>query len=149
MFFQVICAYVDFYLRLLDVTLLDIYREIYWWNLLLHGSLVHFSGTSITVEWYGFRYVVYLVHVFIYIFYCQWGLVIFIDAGKLLLPKLAGKRTQLNFKCSSLTSVVKASWVKASGSKSVVKASWVCPIILKFIQATSTYVHLVNRHNNG
>lgn len=68
------------------------------------------------------------------------------DAEKLLLPKLAGKNekmTQLNFKCSSLTSVVKASWVKASGSKSVVKASWVCPIIY---QATSTYVHLVNRH---
>ena len=126
----------------LDVTLLDIYLEIYWWNLLLHRSLVHFSGTSITVEWYGFRYIVFLVHVLYIYIYCQWGLVIFMDAEKLL-PKLAGKRTQLNFKCSSLTSVVKASWVKASGSKSVVKASWVCPIIY---QATCTYVHLVNRH---
>lgn len=143
MFFQVICAYVDFYLRLLDVILLDIYREIYWWNLLLHRSLVHFSGTYIyycgVVRFPLRRFSCACFYIYIY---CQWGLVIFMDAEKLL-PKLAGKRTQLNFKCSSLTSVVKASWVKASGSKSVVKASWVCPIIY---QATCTYVHLVNRH---
>ena len=89
------CAYVDFYVRLLDV----IARYLQWnllvkfisayklstfqWNTYYCG-VVRFSTTS------------FFLCMFIYIYiYDQWGQVIFVAAEILFLPKLAGKRTHL------------------------------------------------------
>ena len=89
------CAYVDFYVRLLDV----IVRYLQW-NLLVKfisayklstfqwNYLLLWSGTVSTTSFF--------LCMFIYIYiYDQWGQVIFVAAEILFLPKLAGKRTHL------------------------------------------------------